>query len=235
MNDYFDQIYCLNLDRRSDRMEVARKRFEFVDLRVERFNAIDGQVVKPLWRSAERPLFKNPSYLACALSHLSMYQQALDRGCERLLVVEDDVRVHRNLSTLAPEVLSNLPDDWDLVHFAFIPLSDDLLHWDYRQLSAQKAPEPGLYKSKNLWSLMAYGISARLMKHLLQVYADSFPMELDRYFVTNVMNDPRFVCRATIRQLFCAEDNHSDNTDTYTPGLLQKSVDLRVSKYHDYI
>lgn len=215
-------------------MKTAERRFRFAGLEVERFNAIDGMVTEPLWKAMDNPHFTNSAYVACSLSHLSMFQQALDRGCKSLLVLEDDVRVHRDLATVAPAALKEVPADWDLLHFAFIPLSDDLSRWDYTMLSAHTA-EPGLYKSRNLWSLMAYGISERLMRHVLEVYRASFPMELDRYFVTNIMHDPNFVCRATVRQLFCAEDNYSDNTQSHTPSLLQKSVDRRVSNYHDYV
>ena len=233
----FDKIFCVNLYRRQDRWYTAKKRHEFIGMKnVEQFCGIDGRVTTPLWKALGNSMFANSAYIGCVLSHLSIYRQAIDSGYDKILIIEDDVRIHRNAQTLLKERVEHTtyPKDWDLLHLSYIPLVDDLSMWNYGILDEVKA-EPGCYKSKNLWSLMAYGISSRLMKHILAVYDTSFPMELDRFFVTNIMNMPGFVCRAFYPQLFCAEDNHSDNTNSYTPGLLAKSVDLRYSQYHDYV
>jgi GR25 family glycosyltransferase involved in LPS biosynthesis len=234
MNAYFDIIYCLNLHKRSERMATASKRFQFANIEYERFNAIDGSVCTFLWKSLESPWFTNASYVGCCLSHLSMYQQAIDSGHEMILIVEDDNRIHRRAQELFQEHSAKLEDDVDLLHLAYIPLTDDLSMWNYSILK-DNILAPNIYKSKNLWSLMAYGISAKLMRHLLSVYKETFPMELDRYFVTFVMNNPEFKCRAIFPQIFCAEDNVSDNTGIFTPQLMARSVDLRHAQFHDYI
>lgn len=250
VNDFFDRVFCLNLHRRPDRMIIAHKRFEYVGIQYERFNALDGSIMNVLWKGLNNKLFKNTSYVGCCLSHLSIYKEALERGYERILIVEDDNRIHRNVMSLFKEhVLDKFgpvssrsnnqnnktkSKELDLLHLAYIPLTDDTSMWSYAVLT-DCVIEPNLYKSKNMWSLMAYGISARLMRHLLNVYNESFPMELDRFFVTNIMHNPDFVCRAVYPQLFIAEDNWSDNTDTFTPDLMRRSIDPNHSKPEDYV
>jgi hypothetical protein len=41
--DYFDAIYCINLDRRTDRWEAVKREFAKIDIldRVIRFSAIE--------------------------------------------------------------------------------------------------------------------------------------------------------------------------------------------------
>lgn len=236
INQYFDQVFCLNLNKRTERMKTMNKRLQFIDLSYERFAGIDGSAILPfIHQKLNNFHFSNSAYVGCCLSHLSIYQLALDRGYSKILILEDDNRVHRNAQEIFKVSMIELEDDTDLIHFAYISLTDDLTMWSYGILNSDEEFSEHFYKSKNLWSLMAYGISAKLMKHLLEVYQKSFPMELDRYFVDFIMKDPNFKCRAIRPQLFCAEDNLSDNSGIYTPNLMKKSVDLRYSQYHDYV
>ena len=76
--DFFDEIYCINLDHRIDRWEHAQKEFEKVGIlnRVKRFSAIkedDGNV----------GLIK---------SNLAIIKMAKSKGLDNVLVFEDDVK-----------------------------------------------------------------------------------------------------------------------------------------------
>jgi hypothetical protein len=84
-----------------------------------------------------------------------------------------------------------------------------------------------------LWGLFAYGLTGDLMKEILSVYKNSFPMELDRYFVNNIQ--PRGGSVASVPQLFCCDDDIiSDNTG-WSEHLSTKSIDVRFSSRQDYI
>lgn len=237
MNEYFDNIYCVNLARRTERMEIARRRHAFAGLDVERFVAIDGSVLGALHRSlGAGSLVPNKAYLGCQLSHLSIYRDALDRGFSRVLIIEDDVRIHRRSGDIFRKFIAALPtaNDWDMLHMAYIPLSDDLQMWTYNVVFNNAISEH-VMASHNLWSLMAYAVSRRMMQHLLNLYDQQMPMELDRLFVTKIFPDKTWKCYGSIPQIFCAEDNFSDNAATAVVGLLERSVNLRVAAYHDYV
>ena len=47
MSDFFDKIYCINLDRRPDRWERVSKQFNELSLDVERFPAYNGNSLNP--------------------------------------------------------------------------------------------------------------------------------------------------------------------------------------------
>ena len=46
LNQYFDKIYCVNLDRRPDKWAEAVEEFKKNNMEVERFAAIDGQTLQ---------------------------------------------------------------------------------------------------------------------------------------------------------------------------------------------
>lgn len=75
--DYFDEMYCINLDDRTDRWEHAQKEFERAGIldRVKRFSAIresDGRV-------------------GIIKSNLAIVKLAKEKGLKNVLVFEDDV------------------------------------------------------------------------------------------------------------------------------------------------
>jgi GR25 family glycosyltransferase involved in LPS biosynthesis len=75
--DYFDEIYCINLDERTDRWEHAQKEFEKAGIldRVQRFSAIrdvDGRI-------------------GVIKSNLAIIKIAKEKKLKNVLIFEDDV------------------------------------------------------------------------------------------------------------------------------------------------
>jgi hypothetical protein len=71
------------------------------------------------------------------------------------------------------------------------------------------------------------------MQETVDTYNQSFPMELDRYFVTQIQ--PRGGSVASVPQLFCCDDDiQSDNTG-WSEHLSTKSIDWRFSTRLNYI
>jgi hypothetical protein len=75
---FFDEIYCINLDHRTDRWEHAQNEFRSMDIsdRVKRFSAIkeeDGR-------------------LGIIKSNLSILKTAKEKGFKNVLIFEDDVK-----------------------------------------------------------------------------------------------------------------------------------------------
>ena len=53
INDYFDKIYCINLDRRRDKWLDVQKEFIKHSLVVDRFSAVDMQSAGPYFSVPE--------------------------------------------------------------------------------------------------------------------------------------------------------------------------------------
>ena len=112
VNEYFDKIYCINLDRRPDRWEEnCLPQFKKLGLEVERFSATDGQ--------SELDLPHGKTYnaeLAGCYSHLNAIKKAKEEGVKRLLLLEDDVVFVDDLNERFSELINNVPE-WDILFF----------------------------------------------------------------------------------------------------------------------
>jgi GR25 family glycosyltransferase involved in LPS biosynthesis len=234
VENHFDQIYVLNLKKREDRLRTTEKRLKFAEIeKYTVFNGVDGIVAYKLWEvySRENQFFRNSNYVGCALSHLSIYQHALEKGYEKVLIIEDDNRVNVNANKLVESIYPQVPE-WELLYLGFIPLSDDCTKWDYNVFQLLPG-HPHVAIAKNFWGLFAYGITQNLMKEMIEIYKKDFPMEIDRFFVNYVQ--PRGKSYGMTPQIFAADDGYSDNSNIVETGMLQRSIDARFGSITDYV
>jgi len=77
--DYFDEIYCINLDKRTRRWELAQNEFKKLGIldRVKRFSAIDNLGGKR----------------GCFESHMKIIHMAKEKNLRNVFIFEDDVAV----------------------------------------------------------------------------------------------------------------------------------------------
>jgi len=109
LNDYFDKIYCINLDHRTDRWEECQKIFEKNEIICERISAKDGN---------EIGLYNPFKYeLANSISHLSAIKKAKENNFKNVLIFEDDFEIIENFNDEFEKKISDLPTDWDVVYF----------------------------------------------------------------------------------------------------------------------
>ena len=229
LNQYFDKIYLLNLHKRTDRFTYSHKRLTDFDISYERFGATDGSVMKLIWESFPNKQFTTPNYLACCISHLSIYRDAVDKGYQKILILEDDLLFNKNLNLFFN--IDVIPEWEDIFYLGYIPLSDDLSMWNYGL--GNNFIKDRFFIPKNLWGLYSYGISNSLMKELLSIYDLMFPMELDRYFVNIIQ--PRNKSIGISPQLFCCQDIYSDNMGQNQVNMVIRSVDSRFAQLSDYV
>jgi glycosyl transferase, family 25 len=77
--DYFDEIYCINLDKRTRRWELAQNEFKKLGIldKVKRFSAIDNLGGKR----------------GCFESHMKIIHMAKENNLKNVFIFEDDVAV----------------------------------------------------------------------------------------------------------------------------------------------
>jgi len=111
LNDYFEKIYCINLDRRPDRWEESLKEFEKLNINVERVSAIDGQTIIPPTG------FRYPvGAFALLLTHIQIIQNAIRNGYKNFLLFEDDVTFIDDFYEKFNAKIQYLPNDWDMFY-----------------------------------------------------------------------------------------------------------------------
>jgi len=110
MNNYFDKMFCINLDRRTDRWENVSKLFDNNNLVVERHSAFDGK------KELTLP-YPSSSELAGAISHRDVILKAKELGLKNVLVFEDDVEFLNDIHEKFNTIKYFIPNDWDMIYF----------------------------------------------------------------------------------------------------------------------
>jgi hypothetical protein len=98
--DYFDQIYYINLDKRTDRKELAE-----LELRDEGIKAVRVPGV----------VHENPAH-GCHLSHAKILYDAIYNGFDRILIFEDDVQFFQDSLKNIRNALEELPPNWEMFY-----------------------------------------------------------------------------------------------------------------------
>jgi GR25 family glycosyltransferase involved in LPS biosynthesis len=101
--NYFEKIFCINLNKRSDRWIKSQEEFKKIGIidKVERFPAIemtDGRI-------------------GCIKSHLEIIKYAKENDLQNVLVFEDDVLIiNDDINNIMLNVISQLPEKWDMLY-----------------------------------------------------------------------------------------------------------------------
>ena len=234
-NDHFDKVFCLNLPIRDDRRERIYDVCSRKDVDFEFFSAVRGFAIQYV-HSLVSDRFSAAGYVGTLISYLNLFDYALNKGYEKICVIEDDVMVHKNIHSIADEYIPKLPENTDMAYFSYIPLGDDHSMWNYNMINDRFVSgnvSGGIMRAKNLCSMMAFSINRRLMEHLMKVLNESF-QPIDLYIMANIQDKEEFGTYAINPQMFCSTEGYSDGCGYTIENLKNRSVDLRASRYEDY-
>jgi GR25 family glycosyltransferase involved in LPS biosynthesis len=107
INEFFDKVVVINLDRRTDRMEQLVPQLKELGIEYERFSAVDGKElnISPI--------------IAGTMSHVQVLKKYKD---QKILVLEDDALFVDDFNEKFEEVMQTLPIVWDIFYLgALLP------------------------------------------------------------------------------------------------------------------
>jgi GR25 family glycosyltransferase involved in LPS biosynthesis len=109
VNEYFDKVVVINLDRRKDRLEKIDAQLQELGITYERFNAVDAKAldIDPIQ--------------ACKQSHL----QVLEKSVGKTLILEDDAYFMENFNERFTEFVELLPKDWHIFYLGAVLLNSE--------------------------------------------------------------------------------------------------------------
>jgi glycosyl transferase, family 25 len=152
INEYFDKIYCVNLDKRKDRWEQVQKEFKKHNLNVERFSAIEGN-------PDNIPTKIVSGHVGCVLSHYNIIKKAEEENLEQILILEDDVVFDENLQEKFKMFITQTPKDWDMLYFG-----GNHNHEPLKKISEN------VYKVHNTYTTHAYAIRKSVFPVVLKMF-----------------------------------------------------------------
>ncbi len=186
--NYFDHIYCVNLDNRPDRWEQCKVEFDKISItdRVERFSAVEAK----------------PGWIGCLKSHIEITKDAKKRGFKNFLVFEDDFLLKDNIEENLSKSLSQLTDlalDWDLLYLGINPVH----HMPY--------VSENLVKCAGGLTTHAYAMSERLYDDIINIDVDN-SRQVD-VFYTDYVQKVRGKSYCVYPILAIQKDGYSDVND----------------------
>ena len=112
VNQFFDKVYCLNLDRRSDRWQSSVEEFNKHNLQVERISAVDWKDLKEY----EDYDVKYKANIANLKSVISVFKEAQRLNLKSFLFLEDDVEFLSEVDTVFESYAKEVPEDWQMLY-----------------------------------------------------------------------------------------------------------------------
>ncbi|TNN46612.1 Procollagen galactosyltransferase 2 [Liparis tanakae] len=125
------RVYLINLKRRLDRRTRMLKTMSSLGIHTTLMDAVDGKALNTSQLQAlgieMLPGYKDPysgrvltrGEIGCFLSHHSVWKQVLERGLQRVLLLEDDVRFEPRFKRRLQAIVDDIDKtqlDWDLIY-----------------------------------------------------------------------------------------------------------------------
>jgi GR25 family glycosyltransferase involved in LPS biosynthesis len=156
--NFFDKIFCINLDNRPDRWEQCLNQFKKLKIedKVERFSAIN-------FSHQDESLKKILGRAGCCLSHIEICKIAKENEFKNYLVFEDDFDLLGNEESILKhlnEYINQLPIDWDLYYLG------GNLNEDYGKEAIEKFSH-NLYKVNSCHTTHAFAINEKFYEKFL--------------------------------------------------------------------
>lgn len=93
---FCDITYVINLKSRTDRWESITQFAQDAELPITQFKAFEAAKVD-MEKHRYGIRTKKPSCIACSLSHINLYREALKKGYKQVMVLEDDAMLPADL------------------------------------------------------------------------------------------------------------------------------------------
>ena len=153
LNDYFDRVVVINLDRRKDRLAHFEDQTKNLGIDFVRYSAVDAQA------------FGIDAVTACAQSHRKAIVDAAADGVQRLFIFEDDAEFTGNFNESFAHIATNLPDDWQMLYLG---------SWIYPTIDIGVE---GLKRSEGTILTHAYGMKAEVFSALIEASFANMPID----------------------------------------------------------
>lgn len=124
INNIFDAVYVINLDRAVDRLKDIDGKLKKIGIRYTRISAVEGRKLSVDEIKAESSSscanFCIYGAIGCALSHKKIWKDVVKRNYQKVLILEDDANFADNFDQRFLSSWKAVPNDWELVHLGAV-------------------------------------------------------------------------------------------------------------------
>jgi hypothetical protein len=130
LNDFFDRIYVINLQRRVDRLDKFKELSDSIGFDYDIFTAFDGREINENSSIEDRVIeFQSNNFynsfddyfrgqVGCAFSHLRLLKHCRSNNIKNILILEDDVGFSENFQNRFENFISDFNQEWDMIYFS---------------------------------------------------------------------------------------------------------------------
>ena len=123
MNNYVDNIYLINMDKDIDRLKKVTKECDKVNIKFERFSGVKtsdlSKNILDKYIPEETQKYGTNGMIGCGLSHLFIWQDAVQKNYKNILVLEDDVQFTDDFNKYLQNVIEEVPKDYDILYLGY--------------------------------------------------------------------------------------------------------------------
>jgi len=199
INEYFDKIWCLNLDRRPDKFEKISERFNRLNIKTERFPAIDGKDlnIEDFDLTKYQTANKNGIVyeIACCKSHSEIIKKSKELGSKRIIVFEDDVLFSDEFDIYIQRI--NKIEDWKVFY-----LGSSQYDWRVEMY------EENFFFAKKTDGFFAYCLDESVFDECIEIL-NRFEQPADTS-ITKIQENHYGKCFSFYPSICCADVSSSD-------------------------
>jgi GR25 family glycosyltransferase involved in LPS biosynthesis len=236
-NDYFDEIYCVNLKRSLDRWNTVTEKFNREGINVYRWEGIDKKLpyakerLKEVETNFKRDGYYDQSYnngtCAIYLTHLELLKHIRDNtNDDKVLLLEDDITFHKDFSQLFENQVNIIPDNWDIWYLA---LNQHEQYWSKCVFDDTKQ----FFRPYENWGMFGVAIRRHILNELIDKFEKRFynKFSSDAVLVEDFQKNPKYNIYASFPSLIGHAYGKSERCERmFTEEITKKHI---TSIYYD--
>ena len=189
INEYFDKIYCINLNHRSDRWDNCSLQFKKNGLKVDRFEAINGKELVP---NGLNGLMSGE--IGVIRSNYNVIKNAKDNGYKNIIIFEDDVELCDDFTIRFESLFDSVPKDWGFLYLGG------------NHVGGLTIVNENVSRIRHSYAIHAICINEQVYDHILEI----LPNEKEQVDVTYAKLQQIFPSYVFRPHLAWQKDGHSD-------------------------
>jgi GR25 family glycosyltransferase involved in LPS biosynthesis len=227
INEYFNQIYLINLPRRPDKLTKVLWQLNRYHIKVRLIEAFDGRHPSIYFKQKVIP----PGAYGYVLTWIRILNHAITNKYKRILILDDDVILHHNFDQLFSSWVGALSSDWKVI------LLGATQHTTRPNLIAQDLGSDEMgdairsYHPKVVDGSFATGISQKVFHEILDLLS-THDQIVDSHVLRRIYQRYPYACFVAYPNLMIADVTSSDIQSSRNQADLASKVGWILSDYH---